>query len=547
MEKFDREITNFYKAVEGISSLSDEEKERLFLKFQVKKNKVQKRKLIIATLVSLVLAAFLLSSVLPVFGHNGTLPQYIIGLNLENSTNNFVGALSFDKNTLDRIQSSSLSFSDAIVIVALSKENVPIEDVFKMREEGYGWGVILSNVGVSMHTVQNNLKELIKSTEMNLENEQETNQVKNNNQEQKVEKNTEQNSIIVVKGLIDNISDNIIVVAGKSIIITTKTLIKEKGNLIDLAKLLKGDNVLVHAKSSEGILAAEMVLLIENQDNAKESEGKKPEDPQGNGSENQNRNYVFNGVIEVKTTDSIKVSGTEIRLNEKTEITFKGSKINFNELSENDKVVVKANLENGTYIAYSITKVSGENENKEINSTQESDENPSQGQGNPPKGDSTANKESELRTYVLSFSGNVLFIKDFGMPVIVDDSTNIQKEGGGRVDTTYLTKDLLVQIHIRESEGVCLATSITILSNPNYKKDTFQGEIVIIDEDYRIIFLKDNSVVFKIENDLQGSLDLNDLGVGDNVALMGIVQPDGTVLVDKISIIQKGKKDKGKG
>lgn len=88
---------------------------------------------------------------------------------------------------------------------------------------------------------------------------------------------------------------------------------------------------------------------------------------------------------------------------------------------------------------------------------------------------------------------------------------------------------------------------LTILSNPNYKQDNFQGEVVIIDEVNRIIFLKDNTTVFKIKNDLQGSLDLNDLGVGDNVALMGIVQPDRTVLVDKISVIQKGKKDKGKG
>jgi len=88
---------------------------------------------------------------------------------------------------------------------------------------------------------------------------------------------------------------------------------------------------------------------------------------------------------------------------------------------------------------------------------------------------------------------------------------------------------------------------LTILSNPNYKQDNFQGEVVIIDEVNRIIFLKDNSTVFKIKNDLQGSLDLNDLGVGDNVALMGIVQPDRTVLVDNISVIQKGKKDKGKG
>lgn len=557
MEKFEKDLNDFYGKIKESEAPGEDYERRIFLRIKKRIKDKRMRNFVFTLFAGIVIFAFLLSMITPVFGRNGTLGQYINGIRIERNLSDFTGSLSIDEELINKVSSANINPSDAILVKVLSSFGISTDEILNLRDEGYGWGVILAKYDVSIGEVQSKLNELKgipqqsnnvkeehekygneeKNAENNKEQNNETNREQNNeaNKEQNNEVNREQNYVLVIKGEIQEIADSSILVSEKKIFVNEGTEIKNGSDLLTLSELKLGSNVLVQAKVvGEQLIALRIVFLSRGINNNGGSDKSSENGNKGNSNENSQdkKTYVFNGIIEEKGDGFIKVENTRIEISDQTSINSAGKVANFEDLKLGDKVNVKCYLESETYRAYSITVVSGQS-NQNVNN-----QNPESSTIGSEK------KEYELRTYILSISGNMLSLMDFDKPVQITDETNIQKQDEGRVDISSLVQNSLVQIHIRNDEENYLATSIVILFNPQYKKESYQGEVSIKDVTNRIILLKDNGIVFKVEEKLQGSTSFEELTVGDSVSLTGIPQPDGTVVVEKITVLAKGKKGK---
>ncbi len=541
MEKLDKDLSDFYGKIKESEALGEDYEKRILFRIKKRVKDRRMKNFVFILFAGIVVLTFLLSMITPVFGRNGTLGQYIIGIKIEKNLSNFSGSMNIDEELINRLSSANINLSDAILIKVLSSFGIPTDEILNLRDEGYGWGVILAKYNVSIGEVQSKLDKLkeISKQSHNAEEEHEkySNEEQNieNNKEQNNEANKEQNYVLIIKGEIQEIRNSSILVSEREVFVNESTEIRDGKNLLTLSGLKIGFSILVQAKTAEEQLIASKIVLLNKVVNNSVGSNKSSENGnKGNSNESsqEKKTYVFNGAIEEKGDGFIKVEGTLIEVSDQTSINSAGKVIYFADLKSGDEVNVKAHLESGTYKAYSITVVPGQSKENVSNQNSESST-----IGNE-------KKEYELRTYILNFSGDTLTLLDFDKPVQVTNETNIQKQDEGRVEKSSLIQNSLVQIHIRDNEEKYIATSIILLSEPQYKKESYQGEVSIKDVTNRIILLKDNGIVFKVQEKLQGPTSFEELTVGDLVSLTGIPQPDGTVIVDKIIMLVKGKKGK---
>lgn len=468
MKKNEEGFNSFYEMVRKNSEIDLNYEKVLFEKIERKMKSSRKKKLFFTGVAFIVSLFLLVSFITPVFGRNGTLPQAILNIRIENKTRDYKGTLSVSEEILKGVQEINLPLSDSILIQAVSNSGIAISEIMSMREEGYGWGVIFSKYNFSVDDLEKNLSEILKSTRENLEKNMETNTELNNdtkeNKEQNLERNREQNYYLIVKGEIKEIKIDSIIVDSEEIYVTSDTIIKYRGDILELNNLQVGNNVLIQANKVDGKLNAILINVLsmnrQNNSNDENNEGKS-----NSGKNEQVQTFVINGIVEEVGTDYIKVDDEIVRITGDTQIKKGSSVYKIEDIKLGDKVNAKTHKVNNVFVAYEINLIQASNseENESTNTNEE--ENSENNNANE-----TSKKEYELRTYIVDFSSNILTLKDFDNSVIVNAETNIQKEGEGRVDNSEIAKGSLVQIHIREDSQGFIATNIVILTQPNYKK-----------------------------------------------------------------------------
>ncbi|MCD6106686.1 MAG: hypothetical protein J7J57_00475 [Caldisericaceae bacterium] len=460
MKKSNDKLKDVFNDFKNGLQLNKNMEGRLLEMIEKKEMTVRHRKFLLGV-VSIAIAAFLVvSSIAPVFGKSGTLPQVIAGLSLERSANSFKGSLSTEGRIIEELEDQDLSSSDSIIIVALLKESdVPADKIIEMRNEKMGWGKILSELNISVNSIKNTLKQA-----QNVAGEEESNGEGEENREKNKEENQNRLKFVVTKGTLNGIAGSTITVNETKILLTEETTIQCRGKSVTVNDLSIGDELLVKASKIEDVFEAKSILIFTN-------------------------------------------------------------------MKEN-------------------------------------------------KGTEKETKEFELRSAIVSFNGSILTISDFDNDILVDENTKIQRKGEGRTDIESLEVDVTVQIHIRKDGDVYHATSIVILEKAENeegeegeeeseqkkgnasknKKETFKGEVRVINPDDGILAFVDYDMLFKISEDTliisNGKAEFSDITIGDNVEIIGTKQEDGSISVEKIIVTKKNKQqendsgknnEKGKG
>ena len=453
MKKSDDKLKDVFNDFKNGLQLNKNMEGRLLEMIGKKEMAAHRRKFLLG-LVGAAIAAFLvISSIAPVFGKSGTLPQVIAGLNLERSANSFKGSLSTEDRIIEELEDQDLSPIDSIIIVALLKESgMPADKIIEMRNEKMGWGRILSELSISLNSIKNTLKQA-----QNVIDEEEG----NGEGEETKEENQNQLKFVVVKGILNDIDGSIVTVNETEILLTEETIIKCRGKSVAANDLTIGDELLVKASKIEDVFEAKSILVFTN-------------------------------------------------------------------MKEN-------------------------------------------------KGTEKETKEFELRSAIVSFDGSILTISDFEGGILVDENTKIQRKGEGRTDIESLEVDATVQIHIRKDGDVYHATSIVILEKAENeeneegeeeseqekgnvsknKKETFKGEVSVVNPDDGILAIFGYDMLFKISEDTliisNGKAEFSDINEGDSVEIIGTEQEEGEpVSAEKITVTkrneqQENNKNKGNG
>jgi len=396
MNEFDEQMKRFFEHFKDSVSIEDETEARMMKRFKTRKNAIRRRKIFVLS-VSLALAFLIaMSSFVPVFGKNGTLPQLISGISLEKSATTFSGTIEAQSEVLNEIKAKGLSTSDSIIILALlEKTDKPVDKIIEMRASGLGWGKILSDVGISLSTVQQTLEQASIQVKDQIRTQD---QIKDQNQTREQEQVSEgnqggsrnqgvssssSNTILVIKGKIENVNGNIITVTGTPILITEQTIIRDSSKLLKITDLEAGEDALVHAVKDNGTITATTIQLF-NKNNQNKG--------------NEKNFFVINGIVTDITfnPNTLTIDNTVVVVTADTEIKSKGKTVDFTLINGGDRVVAKVYSSDTTTIADEIT-VTGNNANEE---SEEEKNDESGGQENKPVGQT---KEYELRSTVVFF------------------------------------------------------------------------------------------------------------------------------------------------
>ena len=113
-----------------------------------------------------IVLTMVLSTVTPVFGRNGTLPQVIMAMAAERQAQKMTktlgtatvqqtsAALLVPEATVQTVADSTLSETDSILaLVIADRAGRPVGEVVALRSQGLGWGVIMAQLGISGHDI----------------------------------------------------------------------------------------------------------------------------------------------------------------------------------------------------------------------------------------------------------------------------------------------------------------------------------------------------------------------------------------------------------
>lgn len=187
-----------------------------------------------------------LSTVTPVFGRNGTLPQVIAAMAAERQAEKMsktLGtgpvqqtgtALQTSVATVQAVSDSALSETDGILALVISERaNKPVADVLTMRTDGLGWGLIMTQLDVSGRDVGEAMSQAeevaVASSPSAASRGQETSS--------KPAVSNSDGDKIVVSGEITGVSTNSITVEGKTFAIVVETQLKYHGKPVTPAKI----------------------------------------------------------------------------------------------------------------------------------------------------------------------------------------------------------------------------------------------------------------------------------------------------------------------
>jgi len=539
MSEFDEKMQKFFEDFKEQIPVEDGTATKVMKHIKIRNNTIRRKRIFTLSMVLTLSFLIAMSSIVPVFGKNGTLPQLISGISLEKNAMTFSGTIEAQSEVLNEIKAKGLSTSDSIIILAiLDKTDVPVDKIIEMRLSGTGWGKILADLGISLSTVQQTLEQAsvqvkdrvrdqnqISEQNQNSERNQGGNQNRAGNGNSQGASNTPTSTVLIIKGEIQSITlQNLTVIAitvnYTPISITNQTIIRDISKLLPIKDLKIDDEVLVHAVNDNGTITAQTIQLF-NKNNQNKG--------------NEKNFFVVNGIVKSITTNPniLTIDTTVVAVPSDTEIKAQGKIVNFSSIKVRDRIVAKVHSSDSGNVADEIT-VTGNNSSK---GNEGEENNGSEGQENK---DNAQTKEYELRSVVVSFNYVILRIKDFENDIVVNEDTKVEKEGSGRVDVQAIQSNDTLQIHIRYDGEKYYATSVVLLTVPQHKNEAFQGEVQVIDLIYKDVLLKDITETFIITNSTKSNKDLTEIKPGDEVEIVGMRVDANTINIQNINVIKKG-------
>lgn len=275
-----------------------------------------------------------LSTVTPVFGRNGTLPQVITAMAAERQA----------KKMSKTLGTASVQQTDSILALVIAKQSGTLEaDVLKLRTDGLGWGRIMAQLNVSGRDIGKAMSQV------------ETVASK------PAVSNTD-GTKIVVNGEITGVSTTIITVAGKSFVIGSATQIKYHGKAMTTAeitaKLLTG-KLYATVQGTKQVDTSILANLIIVQDEAT-SEQATPSNEQATPSNERaavSNEQQARGKVTVVTATVLHVDGfaNDIILNADTKVEQVGAgSTNIAAIKVGQTVQVHVVLSGTTYTAQQV-------------------------------------------------------------------------------------------------------------------------------------------------------------------------------------------------
>jgi hypothetical protein len=263
-----------------------------------------------------------LSSVTPVFGRNGTLPQVITAMAAERQARKMsktLGtapvqqtgtALQTSVATVKTVSDSALSETDGVLaLVIANRSGTPVADVLKLRTDGLGWGRIMAQLNVSGRDIGKAMSQVKAAAATKGQGENSNPAVGN----------TDGNKI-VVNGEITGISTTIITVDGKSFVIAPATQLKYQGKAMTTAEItakLSAGKLYATVQGTKQVDTSILANVIIVQDGAS-SEQATPSNEQTTASNEQQ----VRGKVTVVTATVLHVDGfaNDIVLNADTKV-----------------------------------------------------------------------------------------------------------------------------------------------------------------------------------------------------------------------------------
>ncbi|MFQ5708716.1 MAG: DUF5666 domain-containing protein, partial [bacterium] len=318
-----------------------------------------------------------------------------------------------------------------------------------------------------------------------------------------LEDENRQGEEVEVKGAIESLGADSLVVSGTTFFVDANTEVKAKDKgAISFSDLKVGDVVEVRAlRQADGSLLATRIELEDENRQGEEVEVK--------------------GAIESLGADSLVVSGTTFFVDGNTEVLDNNrNPISFSDLQVGDVVEVRALRQaDGRLLA---TRIQVEDENRQ-------------------------GEEVEVKGAIESLGADSLVVS--GTTFFVDGNTEVKAKGKGTISFSDLKVGDVVEVRgLRQADGSLLATRIELEDeNRQGEEVEVKGAIESLGADSLVVsgttFFVDGNT--RIRDEDERSISLSDLKVGDFVEVKAIRQADGRLLATRIEVEDENREEEG--
>jgi hypothetical protein len=269
--------------------------------------RVHRRNTALGAVAVAIVLTMALSTVTPVFGRNGTLPQVIAAMAAERQAEKMsrtLGAAPVQQTgtalqtsvaTVQAVSDSALSETDGILaLVIAERADKPVADVLKMRTDGLGWGLIMAQLNVSGRDIG----EAMSQAETVAVASSPSAASQGQGATSKPAVSNKDGDKVVVNGEITGVSTTFITVAGKMFAIVSETQLKYRGKAITppeiTVKLSAGKlyATVQGTKLADTSLRANLIVVQDTLEEAQQEQEQEQEQEQANGIQQQIRGNV---------------------------------------------------------------------------------------------------------------------------------------------------------------------------------------------------------------------------------------------------------------
>jgi len=427
--------------------------------------RARRRNAALGTVAFVIVVTMALSSVTPVFGRNGTLPQVIAAMAAERQAQKMTktlgtstiqqagAALLVPEATVQTVADSALSETDSILaLVIADRAGRPVGQVVGLRSQGLGWGVIMAQLGISGHDIS----EAVGQAQAVAVASTTDKPAVSNRDGDKVVVNGEITAVFPV-------SPATLTVAGKTFAIVADTQLKYHGKAItppEIFTKLSAGKLYATVQGTEladKSLRANLIIVQDVGDSTQEDE----EQPKASNEQQIRGNVTF-----VSPT-LLQVSGfvPNIALNTDTKVEQVGAgKSTLADITVGQTVQVHVSLTGTTYTAQQVHI-----ESKYVKPDTASDEDTDQ-QGSQP-----ASNEQQARGKVTIVTATLLRIDGYAHDILLNAATKVEQVGAGKSTLADITVGQTVQVHVSLTGSTYTATQVHI-EDKYVKPDTASDE-----------------------------------------------------------------------
>jgi hypothetical protein len=425
----------------------------------------------LGTIAIAIVATMVLSSVTPVFGHNGTLPQVITAMAAERQAHKMTEALGtatveqtssvllVPEATVQAVADSTLSETDSILaLVIADRAGKPVGEVIALRNQGLGWGVIMAQLGISGHDISEAVGQ---AQALAVAGTPSTPSQGNSTSSQPAVSNKNGDKVVVNGEITAVVPVGVpsITVDGKTFAIVADTQLKYHGKAVTppeiLTKLLAGKlyATVQGTQLADTTLWANLIIVQDAPDSTEQGQ-EEPEQPKTSNEQQIRGKVILVVPLSPAVPTILRVEGFDhdIVLNAATKVEWAGAgKVTLADIAVSQVVQVHVILSGTTYTAQQVHI-----ETKYVKPNTPSDEGAEQ-QGNQP-----ASNEQQVRGNVTTVSPTLLQVSGFAPGIVLNSSTKVEQVGAGKSTLADIKAGQTVQVHVSVSGGIYTATQVHI-------------------------------------------------------------------------------------